>query len=47
MMHGVDIYAVWYTVLKICFLLHAHKFRMEEYELKGNRLTFMEIKNLI
>jgi hypothetical protein len=28
MLHCVDIYEVWYTAQKICFLLHAHKFRI-------------------
>jgi hypothetical protein len=26
--HNEDIYALRYTVYKICFLLHTHKFRM-------------------
>jgi hypothetical protein len=28
MLHGIEIYAVWQTVLKISFLLHAHKFKI-------------------
>jgi hypothetical protein len=32
--------------VKICYLLHAHKFRMTGFTMKGNRLACMETKNL-
>jgi hypothetical protein len=28
MLHVEDIYAIWYTVYKICLLSYAHKFSM-------------------
>jgi hypothetical protein len=32
--------------VKICFMLHAHKFKMTRFAMKGNRLACMETKNL-
>jgi hypothetical protein len=44
MLHGEDIYVLWYTTKKIYFLLHTYKFRMAKMcverkwiDIHGNR----------
>jgi hypothetical protein len=47
MLLDIDIYSLWYTTYKNCFLLHTHIFRMKRMYVERKWIGMHGNKNLI